>query len=163
MIKYLFFNHFLDTFLMKDDQKGVGYIVAVTLTVLVLTAVSLVIWGHLTSITEPLGYKWRAVGVKVYENQINHIELSYIGGKYHKDLSRLIIRGQNANGDYMKFYSSANASHSDPSSAVEVLYLNNPPVGTIICTENGTIGKDHITVIAEFKDGTRIIVLDTLV
>ena len=148
---------------MIKDDKGVSHIVAVVLTVLVAVVVSLVLWGYLTSITEPLGYKWKAVGVKVSVNRINHIELSYIGGKYHQELSRLIIRGQNSNGVNMRFYSSANFTHSNPSSAIEVLVLDNPPVGAVICTEDGTLGKDHITVTAEFRDGTKIVVLDVLV
>jgi hypothetical protein len=63
----------------------------------------------------------------------------------------------------MRFYSSANSSHSDPSTAVEDLILNNPPVVAVICTENGTLGKDHIAVTAGFSDRTKIVVLDVLV
>ncbi len=148
---------------MIKDDKGVGYIVATVLTVLVTIVASLVLWGYLTSITEPLKYKWKSVGVKVTADNSNHIELTYIGGKYHQELDRLIITGINSAGLPMRFYSSANVSHSTPSTAVPNLILNNPPVGAIIYTENGTIGKDHITVVAEFKDGSRVVVLDTLV
>jgi len=149
--------------MLLSTNDGVSYIVAVSLTVAIAILISLVLWGYLTSITEPLNYKWKSVEVKVTTNDSNRIELTYIGGKYHQELDRLIITGINSAGLPMRFYSSANVSHSTPSTAVPNLILNNPPVGAIIYTENGTIGKDHITVVAEFKDGSKVVVLDTLV
>ena len=145
------------------DKKGASYIVAVVFVVFTTVVLSLILWEYLTSASEPLTHKIQLVGVKVSENNGNHIELSYIGGKFHQNLNRLIISGTNSNGDRMRFYSSANSSHSTPTTAIENLVLNNPPVGAVICTNNGTIGADHITVTAEFRDGTKVVVLDVLV
>ncbi|WP_457549542.1 hypothetical protein [Archaeoglobus sp.] len=147
--------------LSTDD--GVGYIVAVFLTIAIAIIISLILGGYLTTTTESLSYKWKSVGVKVTVDHFNHIELTYIGGHHHQELDRLIVMGINSTGFPMRFYSSANSSHNTPATATPNLVLNDPPVGATINTDDGTLGKDHITVVAEFKDGTKVVVLDVLV
>lgn len=146
---------------MYMNNSGIGYVVATVLTVLITIIASLLLWGHMTSISYPIGYEWKSVGIKVSVDRADHIELTYIGGQYHQKLSRLMVKGQNSNGVEMKFYSPANASHSTSTTAVPNLIINDPSVGTTIFTENGTIDQDHIVVVAEFSDGTTHVILDT--
>ncbi len=145
------------------NNKGVSFIFAVVLMVMLSVIISLVLWGHLTSITEPLSYKFRAIEVIVTSKNSNHLELTYIGGKDSPYLSKLIFKGVNSSGYSMRFYSSANSTHNSPSTAVPNLILVNPHPGAVVQTDDCTNGEDQITVVAEFRDGTVQVVLDVLV
>ena len=145
------------------SRKGVSYIVAVALVVMIAVLLSLILWGYMSDITEPLSYKLKSVEVVVNKQTTKVVALTYIGGKDSNSVRALIFKGWNSTGGEMRFYSPANSTHSTNGTAIPNLILINPYPGVAVYSEDCTSGMDHIIVVAEFSDGTKQVILDTMV
>jgi|GEM_PF-3449802 hypothetical protein len=134
--------------------KGLSTLVGILLIVAMTTLSAIIVWGYLSPLKDVNNPRPYYVGLRVEQIGINNVTLRYLGGPDHSKLVSLRITGVNSKGDPMKFYT------DDPSNATEELVLHQPSVGTYIYSNNATLGIDHIIVVAEFSDGTELVVLN---
>ena len=140
------------------DKKGVSPVIGVILMVAATIVLAAVVMGMLGGFSPPK----RTYSISVTATQEgDDIIVTYNGGPDQDLVSTLIFSGTKSNGDEITW------DDNQPGASGWVATsdtINSPEVGNyVIATNQGTTGRDHIVVTAEFKDGTKQLVLDTYV
>ena len=140
------------------DEKGVSPVIGVILMVAATIVIAAVVMGMLGGFSPPK----RTYSISVTATQEgDDIIVTYNGGPDQDLVSKLIFSGTDSGGNPITWDDTQpGASGWDAASDT----INSPTVGAyVIATNEGTTGRDHIVVTAEFADGTRQVVLDTYV
>jgi flagellin-like protein len=117
----------------------IGVILMVAITVTLAAIVSAFVFGHV-NVEKP-----KTVETRVNQIDETHGKFIFIGGPSAGEVKSFNLTVRNSSGD------TSNAS------------ISNPTVGDTISIDGLTAGDDHVIVVANFKDGTKGVVLDTYV
>jgi len=141
------------------DERGVSPVIGVILMVAATIVIAAVVMGMLGGFTPPK----RAYTISLTATQEgDDIIVTYNGGPDQDLVDKLIFSGTKSDTssiDWTKKVGGSTSTFYDTNNT-----LVNPEVGDQVIAEGaGTTGRDHIVVTAEFKDGTKQLVLDTYV
>ena len=139
------------------DGKGVSPVIGVILMVAATIVIAAVVLAMLGGFTPPK----RTYTISLTATQEgNDIIVTYNGGPDQDLVSKLIFSGTDSGTNPIDWTKKVGAGTFDDANNT----LENPVVGDQVIAEGkGTTGRDHIVVTAEFKDGTKQLVLDTYV
>jgi len=141
----------------KMDKKGVSPVIGVILMVAATIVIAAVVMAMLGGFGPPK----RTYTISLTATQEGaDIIVTYNGGPDHDLVSKLTFSGTDSDMNEITWTKSVGGGTFNASNGI----LEGPKVGDQVIAEGaGTLGRDHIVVTAEFKDGTKQVVLDTYV
>jgi len=139
-------------------KRGVSPVIGVILMV----AATIVIAGVVMAMLGGFGPPSKTYTVTATASQsADDIIVTYVGGPDQVEVDSLIFSGTKSDGSAITWNNTQNGVSSgwDGNNTITT-----PTVGdSVIAPDQGTTGRDHVIVMAKFKDGTTQVILDTYV
>ena len=141
------------------SKRGVSPVIGVILMV----AATIVIAGVVMAMLGGFGPPAKTYAVTATASlSADDIIVTYVGGPDQAEVDSLIFSGTKSDGSAINW--------DDTQNGVSGTWVNSsntittPTVGdSVIATDEDTAGRDHVIVMAKFKDGTTQVILDTWV
>ena len=127
----------------RENEDAVSPVIGVILMVAITVILAAVIAAFVFGMSGNVDTQKRVAATATQQG--TSIVVTYQGGADYLSVTNLTVTVTNSTGETVK-----NSSNGTP----EVGWS---------CTFNGTEGRDHIVVVAEFADGSSQVVLDTFV
>ena len=158
---------------MLRDRNGISPIVGVILVVAMTIMLGIIAWNYLGEMASGGPSRVYQVGVVAKQIEAEKISVTYVGGPDKDKLVELRFSGVNSSGKDMSFYLVQDASNTARLLIVNTSGVFNEtghkfkseeyqyiPIGLEVRTNNATLGRDHVVVVAVFSDGTEQIIYD---
>ena len=130
----------------RENEDAVSPVIGVILMVAITVILAAVIAAFVFGMAENV--QTTKVVAATATQQGQNITVTYQGGADHQSVSNLRITVTNSTATVPSLNATSNGK---------------PTVGSSWKDSNGTAGRDHVVVVAEFTDGTSQVILDTFV
>jgi len=145
----------------SGSKRGVSPVIGVILMV----AATIVIAGVVMAMLGGFGPPSKTYTVTATASQsADDIIVTYIGGPDQVEVANLIFSGTKSDGNVIDWKDTQEGVQHQGAWDAANNTITTPTVGdSVIAAGEGTTGRDHVIVMAKFKDGTTQVILDTYV